>query len=134
MARTKIFLIILLVLLALTLIAWHLSQPILGPHGGTIKQTGNYYIQVKTSYPYLYAFLLDKEIKPISNKGISCEARFIFADHTDMKVALTTFEEDGFSTRLTTQEFISSQIYFNGNGISVTAQFENQKLIAKTEN
>lgn len=129
MPRFKIFFILLLLLVALMLIGLHLSESAEGPHGGAVKQAGDYHIEVKTVYPYFYAFLLDKSSRPISNKGISCEAKFIFADHTDINVSLGPFEEDGFSARLITQEFNSSQVYFNIHGKIVFAQFENESLI-----
>lgn len=131
MSRIKIFfLIILLLLIALTLIAWHFSESSLGPHGGVVKQAGNYYIELKTESPYLYTFLLDKNTKSVSNKDVFCEARFVFSDKTDLNVTLLSYLTDGFSTRMVTEDYSSVQIYFNFHGEAITTQFENENLIA----
>lgn len=131
MDKLKILFLILLVLLALTLIGWHFSNQVECPHGGTVKDAGNFKIEAKTSSPYFYAFLLDKKNTPLSNKGISCEVRFIFSDHTDMKFAMTPFDDDGFIVKLITQEFIQSQVQFNVHGESVTAKFDNQNFVVR---
>jgi len=131
MDKIKIVLIVLLLLLALMLIGLHFSGSPEGPHGGIVKRAGNYSVELKTSYPYFYTFLLDNDVKPMSNKGISCNTRFILADHTDIKVPLEPFEEDGFYTKLVTHEFISSQIHFNVHGETVIVKFENENLIVK---
>lgn len=131
MDRTKIIFLIILLLVALTLIGVHFSGSSLGPHGGIVKKAGNYNIELKTAYPYLYTFLLDKNIKPINNKGITCEARFVFSDNTDLNVSLISFMNDGFSTKLVTQDYSFVQILFNVKGEAVSSKFENENLIVK---
>ena len=103
----------------------------MGPHEGVVKPAGDYNIEVKNSFTNFYAYLLDKKNKPISNKGITCEVRFIFSDNTGISTSLIPYLEDGFTTEKMMPEFYSCRVYFNIQGKSVSAKFENKNTIVQ---
>ncbi len=78
--KTTSKLIGIILLLTVILVAFKLTVNPVGPHGGKVKTSGIYNIEMKNSYPNLYVFLFDSRLRPISNKGILCESKFIFAD------------------------------------------------------
>ncbi|MGZ4118476.1 MAG: hypothetical protein ACXVPY_13385, partial [Bacteroidia bacterium] len=90
-----------------------------------------YYIEMKTTSTNLYAFLLNKQKKPMENRKISCETRFTLADGTDMKIPLKPFGKDGFTAESMNIKYSSCVIIFNVLGSSVSAKFENENLIVK---
>ena len=129
--KTKIIIIIVLIILAALLISLKYLQPAYGPHQGIVKSGGEYNIEMKNSPQNFYTFLLDKKNNPISNKGISCEVRFVFADNTGVVKYLEPYGEDGFSLASGAPNFLSCRIYFNVLGKTISAKFENEVPIAK---
>lgn len=108
------------------LIALPLYQSNTGPHNGVVKKAGEYHIEMKNTYPNLYVFLLDKQLKAISNEGISCEAIFSFPDNTSTKLVLLPYKKDGFYIESGKNRFSFCRIHFNLNGTTVSAEFENE--------
>lgn len=102
----------------------------LGPHDGVVKPAGSYNIEMKNTFPTLYAYLLDKNYIPISNKGITCEGRFILADSSTVIIPLKPFEEEGFSMNISSFRYNSCRISFIVFGRRVSAHFESENLIA----
>lgn len=131
--KTRIVIIVSILLAIILLVSSKMFQPSItkGPHNGTIKQAGDYYIEMKIIYPNFYAFLLDNKIKPITNKGISCQTQFELGDGTTLNVHLMPYGEDGFFTGSYMPNYSSCEIYFNVFGKSVSAKFENENLIVK---
>ena len=117
--------------ITITLISLSFLQPTIGQHYGIVKEAGVYNIEMKNSFTNFYAYLLDKQNKPISNNGIFCETRFAFSDGTFTKIPLNSFGKDGFSCELNTFKFYSCTIYFNVFGKSVSANFESEKPIVQ---
>ena len=95
------------------------------PHHGKVKNNGFYNIEVKNDYPYLFAYLLDKNLNPIVDKEIYCHTMFYFPNNTKMNVAMKRHKEDGFETELSTNSFSSFRIRFYVHGKMVSQQFEN---------
>ena len=131
--KTTSILIGLFLLTTMVLIAFNLTDNPVGPHGGTVKTAGIYNIEMKNSYPNLYAFLLDSRLRPMSNKGISYEVRFNFADSSTSIIPLKPFWEDGFSMKLGSLRYNTCRINFNVSGKIVSAQFENDNLVANNK-
>ena len=129
--KTKIIIIILLAIGAVSFISMNYFQTSIGPHDGTVKPAGDFNIEEKHIYPSLYTFLLDKKLKPINNKGISCEVKFILLDSTDINIPLKPYGNDGFVVETGSLKFKICRVYFNVFGKSVSAQFENEEAIAK---
>ena len=128
--KATYILIAVFLLITITLISLNLMDNPVGPHGGVVKQAGMYNIELKNSYPNLYAFLLDNRQRPISNKGISCDGKLIFADSTSSIILFKPFWEDGFSMKLGSIRYYACRINFNVSGKVVSALFDNDNLIA----
>ncbi|MBI4944969.1 MAG: hypothetical protein HY840_01055 [Bacteroidetes bacterium] len=123
--KQKIIFPTLLIVITLGLIGFRLYQSSLGPHGGTVKHAGNYNIEMKNPYGNFYAYLLDKKLKPISNKGVSCEVKFFFSDNTNTDAVLKPQGDDAFFAE-TMFQYQSCRITFNVFGNVVSAQFSNE--------
>jgi hypothetical protein len=130
--KTKHIFSTLFVGIAIVFVSFNSYQSaIIGPHDGIVKEAGDYNIEIKNSEPTLYAYLLDKKLKPIANKGILCEARFLFSDSTNVNIHLKPYGNEGFSMESSALKYNSYRIYFNVNGKMVSAQFENESLIVE---
>lgn len=130
--KTKItvFAVFLLVLTA-AFISMDKIQTTTGPHGGRLQQVEKFNIETKTSYSEIYAYLLNKQSKPMSNKGISCEIRFFFLDGTDLDVTLKPYQEDGFKIESSISDYQSYRVMFNAFGKNISAKFENENAIVQ---
>ena len=128
--KTKLIFLALLLIFIFVLLGFVHYQPSIGPHGGTVKQTENYNIEMKNPYGNFYAYLLDKKLKSISNKGISCEVKFFLADNTNIDIVLKPQGDDSFFTE-TTVQYQSCRITFNLFGKMVSAKFENETPMVK---
>lgn len=109
-------------------------QPTTGPHGGVFKSAENYNIEVKKTYPSIYAYLLDNKNKPIKNKGITCGIRFLLEGDANIEVQLKPYKEDGFILESGSMGYNSFRITFNVYGKSVSAVFENESAIVQKNN
>ena len=105
-----------------------------GPHKGVVEKAGNsYFIEFKYLNQEIHTYLLNKTYTCISNKGISCEIKFIYSDSTSYTQSLQPIGNEGFSTGFITSQFNSCRIIFNIAGKTVSAKFENQNpLVQKT--
>ena len=126
--------IFILVLVTLMLIALSVLKPPIGPHGGELKYVGKYRIEYKNNYPDLYVYLLNKYEKPIENKGVSCRAKFIFFNEHEINDTLKAEGLDGFKLKLKSHDFYLCRIIFIRHGESISADFENNDMIALTSN
>ena len=135
--KTKYLLTVLIFITGGVLAALVSPQLRTGPHGGTVKQAESYRIEMKSIYPDFYAYLLNKNLDPISNKNASCEARFFLSDNTTVDIPLQRFGEDAFKAKLTAMDYNSCRITFHLEKNSISAKFENESAIAgdkKVEN
>jgi hypothetical protein len=128
MKRGIYFLILLIVIFA----GWFTVQankPSLGPHGGVVKATGDYYAEAGKSTNYLYAFLLDSTMQPISNDAMTCQAIVDFPDKTTATLELLPFAHDGFRSPVMERTYKKCTFIFEKNGKRLSAEFENEGLI-----
>ena len=119
-----------IIVCGIILTAFQFQHTPLGPHGGRVKEAGIFNIETKNTVTDLYAFLLDKKLKPIANKGISCSGKFILTDSTSVIIPLRPLGEDGFSMSLGSLRYASCRISFNVSGKIYSTLFENENLIA----
>ncbi len=102
-----------------------------GPHDGTVKKAGPYYIEMKTAEKRLFAYLLDKKLKTLSNAGIHGEADLVFIDNTTQNIPLMADKDSAFMCTVPA-EFASCKITFTITGKAVSARFSNPvKLVRK---
>ena len=129
--KTKIILIALLVIAALLLISLKIYQTSEGPHGGTVKRAEGYNIEMKNSHEGIFTFLLDKNLKPINNKGISFRLKLFYPDDINTDSELKPFGEDGFFSESIPKYYSSCEITFHVSGKNISAEFENETLFVK---
>lgn len=104
-----------------------------GPHGGTYKSVQGYKIEVKTIYPFIYSYLLDKDLKPISNKRMFCEATLLLPDDPGVQVQLQPFRRDGFIMKANSIVYRSIKITYHISGKSISEIFENESFLVQKE-
>lgn len=102
-----------------------------GPHGGIVKEAGDYNIEMRNQYDHFYVFLLDDNLIPINNSGLSCDVRFYYADSTSTQLNLIKYEEDGFRSLSTIPVFTACKIFFHIQGKIVSAKFDNSTYLVK---
>ena len=129
--KTKNFITSIIVMLTLSLHAQNIVAPAAGPHGGTVKNAGGYNIEMHYSYPDIFAYLLTKDLKSISNKGILCNVKFILPDNTSVETDLKPFGDDGFTTNSCPLLFNATKINFNLSGKYISTKFENDNPIVE---
>lgn len=107
-----------------------LSQS-LGPNGGIIKKVENYYIEIK-NVPEInfYAYLIDKELKIISNKNISCTAEFFYPDRASLKVQLRPVPGDAFMADVASG-YNACEIVFGAFGTTILARFKHLSSVVR---
>src|SRR4051812_37856045 len=124
--QIKIFTFI-FILVAISLISNGFQDK--GPHGGIVKKADNYFIEMINPEKFLSAYLLDKSMKTISNKGISGDVKFFLPDSSIFDVQLKPSSDDAF-TGEGIPGFYTCKVTFNIFGRSVSAKFDNVTLIA----
>lgn len=130
--KTKIIVVAVLLLVIITaFISMDKFQVTTGPHGGRLQQAKEFNIEVNTSHSEFYAYLLDKQYKPISNKGVSCEIRFLLPDSTNLDVTLMRYKEDGFRIESSVSGYHSYRVIFHAFGENISAKFENKIVLVR---
>lgn len=127
--RTKIMyaLFLLTILTLLSLVA----PTSVGPHGGIVKKAEGFYIEMENNPDTtFFAYLLNKKLKTISNKGISGEVKFFFPDSTALNVELKPAPGNAFTAK-PVPGFNSCKITFLVFGKSVSAPFEKESQTAQ---
>ena len=125
--KTKIIVFaVLLLAISTAFISMDKFQVATGPHGGRLQQAEKFNIETNTYNSEFYAYLLDKQYKPISNKGVTCKIRFLFPDTTNLDFTLKPYQEDGFRIESSITGYHSYRVIFNAFGENISAKFENQ--------
>ncbi len=108
------------------------GQTNLGPHGGRVQEVDEFNIETKITNEFVYAYILDRKSRPMSNRGVKCEIRFVFIDKPYKDFVLLPYDEDGFKLRANTTGYHLLYIHFQlfGKTISTTFDNENENLIA----
>lgn len=133
--KTKTSLSVALILgLAAIIISMNTFPQNQGPHGGRVQKAENFNIESKSSYPFFYAYLLNDQNKPISNKDIACEIKFFLTDSTILDFPLKPFGEDGFRIESTIRDYNSYRINFHAFGRNISSKFENENAIVRKKN
>jgi hypothetical protein len=117
-------------LLFLTMLLPNLKAQVdsaLGPHEGKIKIYGNYRVEVIGCNDYLEIYFYDKNLNPINNDfGIEGAAKFFYYNETNSTSAFVHYGADGFTAKISTQDYMYCQITATINGQVITAKFENE--------
>ena len=130
--KTKIIVFaVLLLVITTAFISMGKFQVTTGPHGGRLEQAEKFNIETNASYSEFYAYLLDKQYKPVSNIGVTCKIRFLFPDSTNIEVSLKPYQEDGFRIESSVSGYHSYRVIFHAFGENISAKFENQITIVQ---
>lgn len=130
MKKKPVYIIISLLLVGLFLYSYKSSvYNDIGPHGGRVKNVGNYNIEMKVASPNYQAFLLDNRLNPISNKGVTCEMRFFLYDSSTLDIDLKPFGEDGFIVESGIAGYHFYNVIFYAFGKQIKAKFEDENVI-----
>ena|ERR1700758_2649421 len=121
-SRSNFFFLILF-FITLTIFARIIAKPH-GPHGGMVKKTGEYYIEMKNADRKIVTYLLDKKMNTISNKDVKGEARLFFSDSTTFDIPLKPSGEDEFTCSIP-MDFYACKITFTAYNNLIFAKFDN---------
>ena len=117
----------------LTFISFSVFSNNTGPHGGSVKETGKYIIEMKNDVSQIYVYLLDKKLRSLGTKGIACEVRFFFPDSTTVDANLFPYDNEGFSNVAGVSGFSSCRVTLNLSGEKVSALFASEISVVKEE-
>lgn len=131
--NTKSFAIAIYATFALGLASLGVYVSLNGPHGGVVKDAGRYKIEMKSLPGHFSSYLLDQHTQPMSNKGLTCRVKFIFADSTMVDADLVPFGSDGFEAKSQIGQFQSCRITFMARGENISAVFENEGVLVKDD-
>jgi len=124
--KAKIFFLVLLYCVIIAFVSWNKAQPH-GPHNGILKKTGNYFIEINTPGKFIYAYLLDKKLKTINDKDLSCEVKFSLPDSTNFNLKLKPTADGGFMGE-NLNGFNGCLVTFSAFRKSISAKYENASI------
>lgn len=127
----KLIFLGILISISIVVMALVFAQPTIGPHNGVVQRAGNYHIEMKSMYQEIHTYLLDSKLKSIGNKGISCEAKFLYQDSSCLMKPLKPFGNEGFSTGIPSIPFYYCRVTFKIGSKTVTAGFKNENAIVQ---
>jgi hypothetical protein len=104
-----------------------------GPHGGRLKSVKNYKIEMLGTYNIVYTYLYDKNLKPISVKGITGNIMFYYSGNASINAKLKPFEANGFFAEVSPVDYFYCVVNFNIFGNYISTRFENLSELAKKE-
>jgi hypothetical protein len=104
-----------------------------GPHGGRLKLVQNYNVEVLGSYRRVITYLFDKDLKPISNKGINGSILFFYADNASLNVKLKPYETNGFYAEVSAVDYFYCVVNLTIYGKTISSKFDNLSDLAKKE-
>ena len=128
--KTKIFSFGLLLTIMITFSAWKTLTPV-GPHGGVVKQAGDYKIELLKSFDSFTMYLLDRNAKTFKNKGITGNVIFMLPDNTNSEVPVKLSGDESFMCGIPSAAYVSMQITFHVQEKSFTAKFENETILVE---
>lgn len=96
-----------------------------GPHNGKIKSAGDYRIEAGHTNTEIFAYLYDKNMGEIPNKGITCTAVFEFPDNTVGNLDLVPYGKYSFKALMIDRDYQSCVITFAKGADSISAKYDN---------
>lgn len=130
MRTQKIFILMFFLSLFLILYAYNRNAyNDIGPHGGRVKSVDNYNVEMKVTNHNFQAFLLDHQLNPISNEGVTCEMRFFLSEGSTLDVDLKAFGDDGFVVESSLKGYHFYNVIFYAFGKQIKAKFEDENFI-----
>lgn len=125
--KAKIIFLAFLYCILIAFVSWSKTQA-KGPHGGILKKTQGYFIEINTPGKFIYAYLLDKKLKTINDKELVCEVKFSLPDSTSFNLKLKPTTDGGFMGD-NLNGFNNCLITFTAFGNSISARYENASIL-----
>ena len=97
-----------------------------GPHGGAIKSSGNYRVELLECNEYFEAYLFTKDMDGMSNYGITGDIKYFYSNGTSKSSPLTFYGNDGFTAKVPDGGFIYCRVTMDILGTPISIKFENQ--------
>lgn len=127
--KAKIVFLAFLYCILIALVSWNKAQA-KGPHGGILKKTQNYFIEINTPGKFIYAYLLDKKLKTIDDKELACDLKILSPDNTTFNLKLKPTADGGFMGE-NLNGFNGSVITFTAFGKTISAKYENASVLVE---
>ena len=126
----KRFLTVLFLAFGVIIYAQDTLKASIGPHGGKAKRAGNYYIELLDSPGNIYAFPLNHDLKPITNKNITGQMTLYFQNDVSVDYPLKPHGADGFFAEVP-NGFYSCKVTLYISNKKTTAVFNNETEIVE---
>lgn len=93
------------------------------PHGGRIKASGYYRVEVVECYEYMEIYLYEPGMLPVMNHGISGSVDFHYPGGVCLSSPLYPYGVDGFTAEIRQQCYSSCVVMLSGQGMGVSVLF-----------
>ena len=115
------------VMLAVLFLYVEAQQSGFGPHGGRLKRTGNYQIELFGCDNYLEVYLFDRDTNAINNNDIKGTVVFYYSGEASLSSTLIRYGMDGFTAKIPTDTFLYCKPSFDIKGeYIISDKFENE--------
>ncbi len=105
------------------------QQKDIGPHGGRLKTTGNYRVELFGCENYLEVYVLDIDNDAINNANIKGSVEFFYPNQTTLSYPLVQYGMDGFTAKIPVTTFYQCRVSLNINSeFIITEKFDNECL------
>lgn len=94
------------------------------PHGGQLKTSGYYRVEVVDCSGYLEVYLYELNMRPVSNYNMTGKVDFHYPDNTCVTSPLFPYGVDSFTAEPEHQLYKSCEVFIQGRSFSVQAKFE----------
>ncbi len=125
--KAKIVFLAFLYCILIAFVSWSKTQA-RGPHGGIIKRTQNYVIEINTPGKFIYAYLLDRKLNTINDKELACDVKFSLSDSTSFNLKLKPTNDGGFMGE-NLNGFNGCVVTFTAFSKTITARYENASIL-----
>lgn len=102
-----------------------------GPHGGKLNYTQGFKIEMLGSHNIVFTYLYDKNLNPISNKGITGNVMFFYLGNANLNVRLKAYESNGFAAEVPALDYYYCTVNFNIYGKYISTKFNNLSELAE---
>ncbi len=105
------------------------QQKDIGPHGGRLKTTGNYRIELFGCENYLEVYVFDIDNEAINNANIKGDVEFFYQNQATLSYLLVKYGMDGFTAKIPVTTFYQCRVSLDINSeFIVTEKFDNECL------
>src|ERR1700751_4441603 len=103
-------------LLVFSVQALEAQQNSISLHGGRLKTTGDYKIELFGCDNYVEVYVFDRDTNAISNNNITGTVEFFYNGQATLSCPLSRYGMDGFTAKIPVNTFLYSRLSLNING------------------